>query len=99
MMPPIPYPAYWKNIDSPELTAAVQDLIFDRSLTPTQIALLQAYIKTWVEFPVFKIPFPSFHDNRVSRDEWLTRLTTCRDEKSLALYLAELNRDTGLDPL
>ena len=98
MMPPIPYPAYWKHIDSPELTAAVQDLVFGRPVTAPQLILLQTYIKSWVEFPGFKFPLPS-HLDGPSRDEWVQRLTDCRDADALALCLAELNRDTGLDPL
>jgi hypothetical protein len=82
-------PLYWMNETSGQLHAAVRAYLHGDQLTDDQVNLMRAYVRQWIEAPVWKGPKIPWLRQAVNR-------ITSHRELQTWLRVAELD---GIDPL
>lgn len=88
------FPGYWMNETSGRLVPVVRGYLEGRELTPGELDLMRAYLRQWVEAPVWR-SLPGEPDGlaELRRD-----VDTISDRRSLAGWL-ERALALGIDPL
>lgn len=80
-------PGFWFHETSGVLRPAVEDYLFGRDLSAEQIALLRAYLRQWIETPVWR----RAHELR-------RRIDSLVDRAAIDRWIADAVK-LGLDPL
>lgn len=82
-------PHYWTDETSGALRPAVEAYLRGGAMTPDQIAAMRAYLRQWIDAPVWKgrtVPFLR---------QWIDTLTS---REAIALWLA-VAKESGIYPL